>query len=329
MSHQYEIAKLPWFKTYDLLINPYRDWGETHRPFPEKCRWVTHYAGGYDLMIAHLDQQAIYNPEKGDRIHKGRLYLEATKAFKETNPKAPIIVINHMTPFHDKYDSSYVIEQIKEMVGDNYVIVNSYQAAEQWGWGHPIIHGMDINEWWDLPKEPRVVVVLSAGGMEKAYRRVFLNAVLRILNEREVPFTWIGVDRKCKSFEDYRDYLGRSLVYFDPTWQSPRPRSKTEAMLSGCCVVTTPYHMWKSAEDKSNYITDGVDGFLTNRHEIQDPRIMDNPQKTAELLERLVLQDPDEAIKVGQAGKKLAQKLFNQQKFWDQWETALKAVGVL
>jgi len=61
-SHQYNLAKLPFIEHYDLLINPYRRWSEEARPFPKKCRWVTHYEPGYyDFAILHLDQQAIYD----------------------------------------------------------------------------------------------------------------------------------------------------------------------------------------------------------------------------------------------------------------------------
>ena len=326
VGNQYEIAKLSFIESYDLLINPFRTWGETHRPFPDKCRWVSHYSDGYDLGLFHVDQQSIYDPDKGDRISKGLLFQEALKSFREANPGTPVAVINHMTPFHDKYDSQYVIDHIKKITEGCHMICNSYQAAEQWGWGTPIIHGLEVDEWWDLPKEPRCVVVLSSGGMEKAYRRIFLHAVIRLLKERKVPFVWVGVDKKCQTFEEYRDYLGRSLVFFDPTWQSPRPRAKTEAMLSGCCVVTTPYHMRKNEKDHNNYITDGKDGFLTSRYEIQDPRIIDNPQKTADLIEELVMESPDRAIGVGQEGKKLARKLFNRGSFEKQWGEFLKKI---
>jgi glycosyltransferase involved in cell wall biosynthesis len=329
VAHQADLAKLPFIGQYDLLINPYRGWGETHRHFPEKCRWVTHYDSDYDFMIAHIDQQSIYDPSQGDRIHKGRLYIEATEAFKKANPGKPIIVINHMTPFHDKYDSPYVIERIKEMVGDRYMICNSFTAQEQWGFGHTVTHGMDVDEWWDLPKEPRVVIVLSSGGMEKAYRRIFLHQVIRILKEYKVPVTWIGVDRKSTDFDDYRDFLGRSLVFFNPTWQSPRPRAKTEAMLSGCCVVTTPYHMRTSETDHSTYIKDGETGFLTSRSVIKDPRIIDNPQSTADIIRQLVFDAPDLALEVGKRGKKLAKEMFNKKRFDDQWEQVLKDNKIL
>lgn len=230
----------------------------------------------------------------------------------------PKIVINHMTPFHDKYDSPYVIEFIRKLIGNNYMVTNTYEAAKQWGFGYPIIHGLDPDEWWDLPKEPRCITVLSPAGMEKAYRRIFLRTVARYLEEMGIVFFWVGVDTKFNTFDSYREFLGHSLVYFNPTWQSPRPRARTEAMLSGCCVVTTPY------QDADTFIKDGINGFLTSKATIKDPRIMDNPEFTAKLIKRLILDEPDKAIKVGQEGKKTARELFNSQKFAEQWEKFLK-----
>lgn len=281
---------------------------------------VTHYEKGkYDLAILHIDQQSIYDPEKGDRISKGRIYEE----LNETIDDIPKVVINHMTPFHDKYDSDKVVRKIKNLVGDNHMLVNSHTAQGQWGWGNSIIHGMTTDEWWDLPKEPRVVVSLSQAGMEKAYRRIFLHAVIRQLREREVPFIWIGVDRRFDSFDAYRDFLGRSLVYLHPAWQSPMPRARTEAMLSGACVVTTPY------QDANTFIKEGENGFLTSKVKTKDPRIMDSPEYTADLLEKLVLHEPKRAREVGQRGKEFARGKFNSKNFAKQWESFLKEKGIL
>lgn len=319
VAHQWELAKLPMFESYDLLVNPYRSWGETHRPLPPKMKWVTSFKRGYyDLAILHVDQQSIYDPEKGDRIHKGKLFQEVRSVIGND---CPIIVINHMTPFHDKYESPYVVDFIKKMTEGCYMICNSYEAAKQWGWGKAVIHGMDVDEWYDLPKEPRAVTVLSPAGMEKAYRRIFVSTVKRYLQEMGVPFIWVGVDRKFDSFEEYKKFLGRSLVFFNGTWQSPRPRARTEAMLSGCCVVTTPYH------DANTFIKHGENGFLTSEFEIKDPRTMDNPKATADLIKMLVIDKPDLAIKVGQAGKQTARELFNQDKFIEQWKEVLHDVG--
>ncbi len=292
---------------------------------PEKCHWVTYFEQGkYDLAILHVDQQSVYNPQAGDRISKGKLYMELRQAIGNA---VPIVTINHMTPFHDKYESPYVIDFIKKMTEGTTMICNSFTAQKQWGWGKVITHGLHEEEWLDLPKEPRCVTVLSPAGMDKAYRRIFGSTVQRMLHEMGVPFVWIGVagvgGRKFDSFEEYREFLGRSLVFFFPAWQSPRPRARTEAMFSGCCIVTTPY------QDADTFIKDGVNGFLTSREVMTDPRIMDNPESTAKLIKRLVIDEPDLALKIGQAGKKTAQELFTYQKFQDQWEVLLKELKVL
>jgi len=306
---------MPFIEKYDLLINPYRTWGVESRPLPDNCRFVTHFKRNYyDLAILHVDQQSIYDLEKGDRISKGRLFKETRETIGDD---CPVVVINHMTPFHDKYDNSYTVQFIKKLVGKDLMIVNSKEAAQQWGFGNTIIHGMNVNEWWDLPKEPRIVTVLSPAGMEKAYRRIFLHQVIRRLKEWQIKHTWIGVDKKFGSFDTYREFLGRSLIYFNPTWQSPRPRARTEAMLSGCCVVTTPYH------DADEFIKDGVNGFLTSTMQITDPRVIDNPDHTANILKDLV-ENPQKAIKAGQKGKATAQKLFNKKNFNVQWEKLLE-----
>lgn len=313
-AHQYELAKLPFIGQYDLIINPWRYWGDSQRPMPKNMNYVTHYEKGkYDFAILHIDQQSIYDPQNNDRISKGRLYIELNELITDI----PKIVINHMTPFHDKYETPYVIDFIKKQVGDNFMVTNSFEAAKQWGWGYPIHHGIEIDEWWDLPKEPRAVVALSPAGMEKAYRRIFLHTVMRLLKDMGVPFFWIGADKKFNSFDDYRDFLGRSLVYFNPTWQSPMPRSRTEAMLSGCCIVTTPY------QDADSFIKDGENGFLTSMEQIRDPRVMDNPNFAANLIKRLVLDEPEKALAVGKKGRESARAIFNSNAFSTRWKNML------
>jgi hypothetical protein len=278
---------------------------------PKNMKMVWQYDPGYyDLAILHLDQQC-FNPE----ISKGRLYREANKFIRDI----PKVVINHMTPFDDRLDTPEVIERCKEVVGDNLMVVNSYEAANQWGFGWPIIHGLDPDEWWDLPKEPRAITVLSPAGMEKAYRRVFLNVFSRKLKENyEINFVWVGVDRgNFPNFDEYREYLGRSLIFVNATWQSPRPRARTEAMMSGCCIVTTRYH------DAETFIDNGINGFLLGDKRSDNPNTIDNPEMAAKLVNELLTLRPDEALKIGQKGKETAKKLFNSEKFKEQWTRLL------
>lgn len=316
VAHQAELSKL--FKEYNLLWNPYRAWGETSRPMPENMKMVTHYEKGYyDFAILHIDQQCLE-----EKISKGRLLRDVNKLIKDI----PKVIINHMTPFDDRLDTPEVIKRAKELVGDNIMVVNSYEAAEQWGFGWPIIHGLDPDEWWDLPKEPRSITVLSPAGMEKAYRRIFINILSRKLKEDyDIKFYWVGVDLKnFDSFDSYRNYLGRSLLYVNATWQSPRPRARTEAMFSGCCVVSTRYH------DAETFIENGVNGFLLGDKRSDNPNTIDNPESAAKLINDLLTNRYKEAVEIGQRGKETARKLFNKDKFKSQWERLLKTqVGIL
>lgn len=306
VAHQYELAKL--FKQYDLLVNMQRTWGEKSRPMPENMSWKLEYTPGeYDLAILHVDQQAVL-----DRNSKGALF----RSIKELITDIPVVVINHMTPYDDHFEVEEICQKMRELVGDLPMITNSKQAAEQWGWGTPIIHGMNPDDWLhDLPKEPRAVCYISRAGMDRAYRRELLEQTIDILADRGITFGWIGVNKllQPKDFNEYRELLGRSLVYFNPTWQSPMPRSRTEAMMSGCCIVSTRHHDWDS------YIEDGVNGFITP----------DNPKAAADIITRLLTTGYQEALAVGKRGRETALKEFHIDRWAKDWETYLAGLGIL
>lgn len=316
LGNNFEILKLA--QTYPIkfsyLENNVRKWSRySPRPEPhtwlneDQFEWVTHYEPGkYDLAILHVDQQHV-NPNIG----KGFLY----KHLNEVIQDIPKIVINHGTPmyaemyeedtvinggeFHNS-DGKIYVKGMKELIGDNFMIVNSYEAVDRWGWGYPIIHGLDKDEWWDLPKEPRVTMMISPGGLDKYYNRTLISHIKARLKERTgMNMTHITVNFKCHDWDEYRDFIGRSLIYINPTLDSPMPRSRTEAMLSGACVLTSRYH---GAED---FIEHGKDGFI----------MPDNPLSYAETIHNLITHHYEEVVEIGQRAKKKAQKLFNKERY--------------
>ncbi len=304
VGHQYELAHLPFIEQYDLLINPYRVWGDKSRPMPDNMKYVTHYEKGkYDFAILHFDQQCI-----DDRIGKGLLYREVNELIKDI----PKIVINHSVPLHDDLSKEETIQKTRELIGDNFMIVNTFEAEKMWGWGHPVIHGMDVDEWYSEPKEPRATIFVSAAGMEKVYRREILRNTINLLNDWGLKFHWIGMDVKFPNFDEYRNWLSRSLIYLNLTHESPRPRSRTEAMLSGCCVVTNRH------QDADKFIVNGENGFL----------VSEDPVEVATLVSRLLTTDCDLAKRIGENGRKFAREEFTQEKFAKQWEEVLKINGI-
>lgn len=325
IGNQYEMLKLmdkfPGEVEFTYLENNVRRWSRfANRPMHPKLKWATHYEPGkYDLAILHVDQQHV-----DPLIGKGQLY----RALNEVIQDIPKLVINHGTPMWDeRYTEEMVInggavlnprgrshhlDGMKQLIGDNFMVVNSYESVERWGWGYPLIHGMSTEEWFDLPKEPRVVISLSPGGLDKYYNRALLTAIKGAVKERSgLDVIHITVNYEAQDWQDYRELLGSSLIYINPTLDSPMPRSRTEAMLSGCCVLTSKYH---GAED---FIEQGKNGFL----------MPDNPLSYAQAIHMLLNEGYREAVEIGQRGKDTAQKLFNSDRYLDDLWFLVKEVA--
>lgn len=309
VAHQAELYKMPeaeWFH----CLNSVRKWGKDKkfRTKPANVFEVPYYEPGkYDIAVLHIDQQCV-DPTLG----KSRLYRELNEAITDI----PKIVINHGTPFWpESFTSEYIVMKMKMLIGQNYMVVNSNRAAEQWaGVGRdvtPIIHGLDPADWLDLPKEPRVITTLSPAGLDRYYNRNLLIAVKDKLKERGINHCWVQVDWKAADFDDYRDFIGRSLLYFNPTLESPMPRSRTEAMLSGACVITLPN------QDAETFIENGVNGFT----------VPNNPTVIADLITGLLDKGfYRKCVEIGQRGKETAVKLFPKDRFQENWVALLERV---
>jgi len=313
LGHSLRIFKVPWHSGHDyelmmslpdvqwnLLICHARKWSAQNRPLPKNINWVTEFKPeDNDLAIINVDQQCVI-PELG----KSMLVQDM---FDTMRGKVPIIVINHGTPcYPERFTFEELRKEMKDLIGDEMMIVNSHQAKEEWGWGHTIIHGMEASDWYDLPKEPRVVTFVAAGGIgEKYYNRRLLQETKNILSEDYgIKHLWMTVDTKgFTNWDEYKEFLGSSMVYFNPTYGSPMPRTRTEAMLSGCCIVTTKYH------DADTFIKDGENGFI----------VKNNPYSCAKLINALIMERYKEAVEIGQRGKETAIKKFSRKRFANDW----------
>lgn len=314
VPNEYEVAKLAEEYPVDFhyLLTNVRKWLDTPsvippRPIPKHINWVTSYEPGkYDLAILRLDQQAT-DPSIG----KGQIYRQLNEVIQDI----PKLVVNHGVPTWDDAHPEDVVlnggeilttrgprklDGMKDLIGDNFMVVNSYDAAKEWGFGYPLIHGLDKDEWWDLPKEPRVTIQLSPGGLEKMYNRQLLSEIkARVKAKTGLDVMHITVNFLAKNWSDYRNFLGSSLVYINPTKCSPMPRSRTEAMFSGCCVLSSKYHGWEE------FVDNGVEGFI----------VPDNPLSYAEAVDQLINFNYKEAVEIGQRGKELAYRLFSKERF--------------
>jgi glycosyltransferase involved in cell wall biosynthesis len=314
-AHDHDLIEgLKGIADFDLLTNYTRRWDEKNRPIPENTKWITHFEKGkYDFAILNIDQQCS-NPD----LNKSILTKQMKEVIKEIEPSLPIVFINHGTPVYpERYpdgtsENKFISEQLKkeilDIVGDDFMVVNSFQASKDWGKGYPIIHGMEAKEWIDTPeKEPRVCSFVSQAGIgDRYYNRPFLIDVMDYLKEKYgISLQWINTPNcfNAKGIKDYKEFLGKSLVYFNGTYASPMPRSRTEAMLSGCCIVSTGSH------GASDFIQDGYNGFL-----VPD----DNVEYAGDLIAKLIT-NYKLAKEIGQRGKETAIKLFNRERYVKDW----------
>ena len=132
------------------------------------------------------------------------------------------------------------------------------------------------------------------------------------LLKRGIVHCHVPVDYKPRTWNEYREFLGRTLVYFNPTRDSPMPRARTEAMFSGCCVLTTPYH------GADRFIDSGVNGYIVPRE----------PEYVADLVESLI-HEPSRAMELGQRGKETARSLFSWIRFATEWQALLEQIVLL
>lgn len=297
-----------------LAYNTWRPWFKHLRSLPENARMVPYYEPGkYDLAILDIDQQCV-----NKRMGKSIVYQQFNALIQDI----PKIVINHGTPVNPEFckigdDMTFeqaeesCKKQIKEMVGNNIMVVNSFKASEEWGWGLPIIHGMNPDDWLDLPKEPRVFTALSPAGLDLYYNRECIIRVAQLLEEKEYQLYWARVNPPNDEFHFYREFLGRSLIYIDTSIRTPMNRGRTEAMLSGCCVVQV-----KGAHDLERFAIDGENMIL----------VPNKPEKIAEILIDLIENQYERCVKIGQEAKKTAIKLFNYERYRADWLDLLKIV---
>jgi hypothetical protein len=298
---RYRLFDMPWNseEQYEMLAFPFVDWSwliqyrinfDRLRPeFENMVQWVTYYEEGrYDAAILHLDL---------DFIEPLRKALSRRLVYKELNAlirHIPKIVIVHGS----WVETEARAREVRELIGDNYAVVSSNTVAEQLGVGHVVAAGVIPDDWCDLPKEPRVVTsckrVTSLGASA-------IESLREALETRDIDLCVIGVDFVPKTWKEYRDFLGSSLVYFAPPACSER--AKLEAMLSGCCVLMLGPHARADAcieVNKFEYLVPG------------------EPEKIASLVEDLII-DPDRAIAMGRAAKTAAALGHDWKRYSQEW----------
>lgn len=323
LGNEYETLHLA--KKYPIkffyLENNVRRWSKySARPKPttwlteDEFEWVQYFdPKQYDLAILRCDQQTT-DPMLG----KSQLFLQLREAI---GGSLPLIINNHgCTTWDSAHPEDMLLNGgdihtskgprhltgMKELVGDDFMVVNSYTAAEHWGFGYPIIHGIDPTPWKPLPKELRVVLPVSPAGLDDYYNRSLCTAIKAAVRERtglDVLHPNVNISFDGDHFAQYTDFIGRSLISIYPFKDSPMPRSRTEGMFAANCILSSRYH------GADEFIEHGVDGFI----------VPDNPLSYAEAIHYLINDCYREAVQIGLRGREKALRLFDRDRYLATW----------
>jgi hypothetical protein len=280
----------------DFLVagDTHRSWDTAQRPIPANVRFVSSGTlAEADLLILHVDQWTLHQLDKLALFRRG-LAIDLPK-----------VIINHGCNMVDGCSS----EAMQKLLGNEFVVCNSSTAHRLWGFSNSVYvrHGMSPDEWPQTNYgRQNIVVTQPASGIHQAYRNNA--AVLNFEATSGLAIDWVGRDHRFKTFEQYRGFLSRSSIYFNPSFASPNPRARTEAMLCGLVPVTTDMH------GESEYIVNGENGYCSNDLD--------------ELFERLVelQRDPKLCKRLGRAARETAQRVFDVALFVERWQRIVQRV---
>lgn len=231
--------------------------------------------------------------------------------------------------------------RFREITKGEFVVCNSRQALEEWGFdGRAVTHGFDPDEYrpgahrqgvltiggnlytnrlyqgFDLFSAcaQRVPIHLLGGDydLEGLLARAPVESV-KVPNPPKGPLTKLLYKRSAslrrrwarQKFRNYRELVGDHGILLNTTRYSPMPRSRSEAMLLGLAVVSTPDH------DFAGFIEDGESGFLVSE-----------PDHAIEVLEELIA-SPELRAGMGRRAREAAIEHFDIRRFLADWEQIL------
>jgi len=304
VPHQYELLKLKntEFDFYcRRLSEPWPLWDYGLRLQPKSLRRPLYFEEinprkmqEYDFIILHLDEVEIHN-RKG--ILNEMMYLAK-------NYNLPCISIMHGFPSEDHtFEDVTRLEDIVMGLPKNYIVFNSEAQRDVWGFSDMpvILHGIDPDE-WSIEKDEKLLssqpltCIRGMAKKPKYYGKDIFDEVNIKLNAK------IALHERVEGFDNYKQLFKKHYIYFHPGRKSSMPRSRTEALLSGCYVVST-----------------GFVGEVEIFKDIPGTFISNNPNELYEYL-LFLIENPEIAINEGKKAREEAIKVFSISRFLQDWE---------
>ena len=322
VPHQYEIHKLPWDFT---LLTDFSGrggcWDLGQRPLRPNARLARLSEinlNSFDWAIPHFDENCL-RPERAGGV-LGSRWGAAFKWFRE-NLDMPMIAVCHGSP---PYSTS--TESLKETLdseerrafvdylGDIPVVVNSWQAQNEWGFrrSRVIWHGFDPAE-FPLSESGQGILSLTESALSQlplCRGKGLYDQVVQRLGEGDRPKP-LSVKEPADALRDndyayaklrnFVDAVGTREIYFNPTHRSPMPRSRGEAMMCGLVSVSANNH------DVDCFIENGWNGYFS-----------DDPDEITDILKQL-LHDHKLCRQMGKRSRETACEKFGISRYLSEW----------
>jgi hypothetical protein len=293
LDEQYEMLPLP-FIAWSWLIQYRISYKDLRPEFEHYFQWVLNVEDHcFDAALLHVDLD-----EPSSKYQSKRRVYEELNTLITGVPKVVVVHASH----NDKHRDATLIRNVRDRIGDNHAVVSSQFIANQLDTGHVIFPGIDISKYRDLPKEPRVVTSFDGPGGEE---NADIETLKRALRARDIQLCTIGTDFIPNTWSEYRDFIGRSLIYL--TTPSSSEWAQLEASLSGSCIVhLLPHHSVSDDTPESDWV-------ITHHANALD------------VIEELI-RNPAKAIRIGQSGKTRTQFRYNWDRYAEEWQSYLNEI---
>jgi len=296
-----------------------KEWDTTYAPIPDNYHII-------DTLPDWIDIDLVLSHTSCNRLQVAHDLLTNTKG-GAGQAACPILRHCHILP-DVRFD---VDEQVNNYRGlpIRYNSFISHYNKSKWGYenaesiypftqGYVVEHGVDTEFW--------------SQGLDTAVRELYCLSVVNEFPSRDwccgfnlwkevasgpgVPCRVIGkctgehagFSQPAQSREHLRDIYQNAAVFLNTSIHSPVPTVMLEAMACGCPVVTTGTCMIP------DIIEHGINGIIANN-------ASDMKFWCRELLEK-----PDLAWKIGNAGRRTIEERFNLNKFLETWNAVFQSV---
>lgn len=334
-AHQYELFKLG--HRFTLVTgsgtNMCEKWDYGQRPLPDNVKFKPLQEISikeYDFAILPFDENTL------DAEHcNGIVSMDWGKTFLnmlEFTQGIPRTAICHGTPhrYGDFLKENIPIQKNADQIFTSkreafcnllkniHVVCNSHQALTEWGFrkSSVIWHGFSPHEFTSGKHDKSCLTLTEQAFEERAYYRgeICFNRIIKLLkNICEVEYTThpnpYTIENKVwamAKFQIYARYIGQFAIYLNPTINSPMPRSRGEAMMTGTIPVSLRNH------DVDMFIQNGANGFYG-----------DTAEEVAEHIAWLI-KNENLRKKISKNARNTAMDVFNIDRFLSDWNKLFK-----